>query len=118
RNKDSRNTLNLGVGIRTLENGWLYGLNTFYDNDLTGHNHRIGLGAEAWTDYLQLAANGYFRLNGWHSSRDFSDYKERPATGGDLRANAYLPALPQLGGKLMYEQYTGERVALLCPENP
>ncbi|MCE4113675.1 MULTISPECIES: inverse autotransporter invasin Inv [Yersinia pseudotuberculosis complex] len=117
RNKDSRNTLNLGVGIRTLENGWLYGLNTFYDNDLTGHNHRIGLGAEVWTDYLQLAANGYFRLNGWHSSRDFSDYKERPATGGDLRANAYLPALPQLGGKLMYEQYTGERVALFGKDN-
>ncbi|WP_258179820.1 inverse autotransporter invasin Inv [Yersinia pseudotuberculosis] len=117
RNKDSRNTLNLGVGIRTLENGWLYGLNTFYDNDLTGHNHRIGLGAEAWTDYLQLAANGYFRLNGWHSSRDFSDYKERPATGGDLRANAYLPVLPQLGGKLMYEQYTGERVALFGKDN-
>lgn len=117
RNKDSRNTLNLGVGLRTLESGWLYGLNTFYDNDLTGHNHRIGLGAEAWTDYLQLAANGYFRLSGWHSSRDFSDYKERPATGGDLRANAYLPVLPQLGGKLMYEQYTGECVALFGKDN-
>lgn len=103
RNKDSRNTLNIGAGVRTFQQSWMYGFNTFYDNDMTGHNHRLGVGAEAWTDYLQLSANGYFRLNGWHQSRDFVDYNERPASGGDIHAKAYLPALPQLGGKLKYE---------------
>ncbi|WP_145533827.1 inverse autotransporter beta domain-containing protein [Yersinia thracica] len=117
RNKDSRNTLNIGAGVRTLQEKWLYGLNTFYDNDLTGHNHRLGFGVEAWADYLQLSANGYFRLNGWHPSRDFAHYNERPAAGGDLRVKAYLPTLPQLGGKLIYEQYTGERVALFGKDN-
>ncbi|EKN6163717.1 hypothetical protein DVQ60_09480 [Yersinia enterocolitica] len=103
RNKDSRNTLNIGAGVRTFQQSWMYGFNTFYDNDMTGHNHRLGVGAEAWTDYLQLSANGYFRLNGWHQSRDFVDYNERPASGGDIHAKVYLPALPQLGGKLKYE---------------
>ncbi|WP_076707421.1 inverse autotransporter invasin Inv [Yersinia enterocolitica] len=117
RNKDSRNTLNIGAGVRTFQQSWMYGFNTFYDNDMTGHNHRLGVGAEAWTDYLQLSANGYFRLNGWHQSRDFVDYNERPASGGDIHAKAYLPALPQLGGKLKYEQYHGERVALFDKDN-
>ncbi|HHT8826873.1 TPA: inverse autotransporter invasin Inv [Yersinia enterocolitica] len=117
RNKDSRNTLNIGAGVRTFQQSWMYGFNTFYDNDMTGHNHRIGVGAEAWTDYLQLSANGYFRLNGWHQSRDFADYNERPASGGDIHVKAYLPALPQLGGKLKYEQYRGERVALFGKDN-
>ncbi|MHA3400342.1 inverse autotransporter invasin Inv [Yersinia enterocolitica] len=117
RNKDSRNTLNIGAGVRTFQQSWMYGFNTFYDNDMTGHNHRLGVGAEAWTDYLQLSANGYLRLNGWHQSRDFVDYNERPASGGDIHAKAYLPALPQLGGKLKYEQYHGERVALFDKDN-
>ncbi|HFR4113209.1 TPA: inverse autotransporter invasin Inv [Yersinia enterocolitica] len=117
RNKDSRNTLNIGAGVRTFQQSWMYGFNTFYDNDMTGHNHRIGVGTEAWTDYLQLSANGYFRLNGWHQSRDFVDYNERPASGGDIHAKAYFPALPQLGGKLKYEQYRGERVALFGKDN-
>lgn len=117
RNKDSRNTLNIGAGARIAQEAWMYGFNTFYDNDFTGHNQRIGFGVEAWADYLQLSANGYFRLNGWHQSRDFSDYNERPVSGGDLRAKAYLPAHPQLGGKLIYEQYSGERVALFGKDN-
>lgn len=117
RNKDSRNTLNIGIGGRIFHQNWMYGFNSFYDNEMTGKNHRVGFGAEAWTDYLQLSANGYFRLSGWRPSRDFTDYNERPASGGDLRAKAYLPTLPQLGGTLIYEQYRGERVALFGKDN-
>ncbi|ELO1115610.1 inverse autotransporter beta domain-containing protein, partial [Salmonella enterica subsp. enterica serovar Kentucky] len=73
---------------------------------------RIGLGVEAWGNYIQLSANSYFRLNNWQQSRDFSDYNERPANGFDIRANAWLPSFPQLGGKLVYEQYFGNHVAL------
>lgn len=117
RNKDHRHTMNIGVGARTLFGNWLFGLNTFYDRDLTGHNSRIGMGAEAWTDYLQLSANSYFRLGSWHQSHDFADYDERAANGFDLRANGWLPALPQLGAKLVYEQYQGEHVALFGKDN-
>ncbi|WET42307.1 inverse autotransporter beta domain-containing protein [Citrobacter enshiensis] len=48
----------------------------------------------------------------WHQSRDFNDYNEKPADGYDVRAEGYLPACPQLGAKLMYEQYYGDKVAL------
>ncbi|MGS3851780.1 inverse autotransporter IatD, partial [Escherichia coli] len=41
-----------------------------------------------------------------------SQYEARPANGWDLRAEGWLPAWPQLGGKLVYEQYYGDEVAL------
>ncbi|WP_283251994.1 inverse autotransporter beta domain-containing protein, partial [Enterobacter bugandensis] len=112
RNRDGRNTLNLGWGFRWMAGGWMYGVNNFFDDDITGNNRRTGIGAEARTDYLQFAANTYLRLNDWHQSRDFDDYDERPANGFDVRAQGWLPAYPQVGGKLMYEQYYGREVAL------
>lgn len=112
RNHDSRNTINIGAGVRTLQDNWMYGANVFFDRDITGKNNRIGFGAEAWTDYLKLSANSYLRLTDWHQSRDFADYDERPANGYDLRVEAYLPAYPQIGTNLKYEQYKGNEVAL------
>ncbi|SUY92705.1 Invasin [Buttiauxella agrestis] len=112
RNQDGRNTVNMGVGFRTLTDQWMVGANTFFDNDITGKNRRLGAGFEAWRDYLKLSVNGYFALTDWHQSRDFDDYNERPANGFDIRSEAYLPSYPQLGGKLMYEKYYGDSVAL------
>ncbi|WP_449546860.1 YrIlm family inverse autotransporter adhesin, partial [Lelliottia amnigena] len=117
RNKDSRNTVNLGAGIRTFHDNWMLGVNTFFDNDLTGKNRRVGIGAEAWTDYLKMSANSYFGTTSWHQSRDFADYNERPANGYDVRSEGYVPAHPQLGGKLMYEKYRGKEVALFGKNN-
>ncbi|TBM22604.1 molybdenum cofactor biosynthesis protein, partial [Hafnia paralvei] len=110
---DGRVTGNLGMGVRTfyLEN-WMFGGNVFFDDDFTGKNRRVGVGAEAWTDNLKLSANTYVGTTDWHSSRDFDDYYEKPADGYDVRAEGYLPAYPQLGAKLMYEQYYGDKVAL------
>ena len=112
RTEGYRNTINLGAGWRHTLDKWLFGANAFYDRDTTGRNDRIGIGAEAWTDYLKLSANGYFRLSDWKVSPDLDDYLERPANGWDVRAEAYLPAYPQLGGKLAYEQYYGDEVGL------
>ncbi|EEO0980450.1 hypothetical protein FWV49_24715, partial [Salmonella enterica subsp. enterica serovar Kentucky] len=112
RNKNGRNIFNIGGGGRAIWDNWLLGINSFYDHDISGGNRRIGLGVEAWGNYIQLSANSYFRLNNWQQSRDFSDYNERPANGFDIRANAWLPSFPQLGGKLVYEQYFGNHVAL------
>lgn len=117
RHQDDRNTGNVGLGARHFAGDWMLGVNTFYDNDFTGDNRRLGLGAEAWRDFLKLSANGYFRLSDWHQSRDFADYDERPANGYDLRAEGWLPAYPQLGAKLMYEQYQGDEVALFGKDN-
>ncbi|CAN7656407.1 inverse autotransporter beta domain-containing protein [Trinickia sp. LjRoot230] len=109
---DGRNTINLGLGARHFDKHSMYGANVFFDDDVTGHNQRLGAGLEFGTDYLHLAANGYFGLTGWHQSRDYADYDERPASGFDVATEMYLPALPQLGMKLKYEQYFGNGVDL------
>ncbi|WP_170975374.1 inverse autotransporter beta domain-containing protein [Martelella alba] len=112
RNQDRRNTVNIGLGVRRQVDEWRYGANMFLDNDLTGRHRRLGLGAEAWTHYLKLSANGYVALSDWRQSRALADYDERPANGYDVRAEAWLPAYPQWGGTVMFEQYHGDEVAL------
>jgi adhesin/invasin len=115
--EDYRNTINLGLGYRHMYEKILLGANTFYDSDITGHNNRLGLGVEAWADYLKLAANSYLRLSDWKKSVDMYDYMERPANGWDLRVDGYLPQYPQLGAKFMYEQYYGDNVGLFGSSN-
>ncbi|HGJ5877327.1 MAG TPA: inverse autotransporter beta domain-containing protein, partial [Arsenophonus sp.] len=112
RTNQERNTINLGLGYRQYWCDWIYGINTFYDYDYTGGNARLGIGGEAWTDYLKLAANGYFRLTDWHQSKisTMDDYYERPASGFDIRAQAYLPTYPKLGGSIKYDKYFGTGV--------
>ncbi|OKU40750.1 Ig-like domain-containing protein, partial [Escherichia coli] len=69
--------------------------------------------AEYWRDYLKLSSNGYLRLTNWRSAPELdNDYEARPANGWDVRAEGWLPAWPHLGGKLVYEQYYGDEVAL------
>ncbi|WP_432707136.1 Ig-like domain-containing protein [Hafnia alvei] len=110
---DGRITGNMGMGVRTFYvDNWMFGGNVFFDDDFTGKNRRVGFGAEAWTNNLKLSANTYVGTTDWHQSRDFDDYNEKPADGYDVRAEGYLPAYPQLGAKLMYEQYYGDKVAL------
>ncbi|WP_237385808.1 inverse autotransporter beta domain-containing protein [Xenorhabdus sp. Sc-CR9] len=112
RNKDSRNTVNVGLGGRYFYQNWMYGLNTFYDHDLTGKNQRLGMGGEIWGDYIKLSANAYYGLSDWKKSQHLRDYHERPANGYDINGEFFLPAYPNLGAKLAYEQYFGDNVTL------
>ena len=112
RRVDKRTTANIGVGQRLFLTDQMLGYNTFLDHDISGNHTRMGIGAEYWRDYLKLGANGYFRLSGWRNADNLDGYDARPANGFDLRTEAYLPAYPQLGGKLMYEQYFGDEVGL------
>ncbi|MBD2795584.1 inverse autotransporter beta domain-containing protein [Xenorhabdus sp. 18] len=116
RHIDKRNTANIGFGQRHFFDDGMLGYNIFFDHDITGNNSRLGLGTEYARNYLKLAANGYLRLSNWKESRLLTDYDERPANGFDLRAEGYLPSLPQLGGKLMYEQYFGDEVGLISKD--
>ncbi|WP_273961012.1 inverse autotransporter beta domain-containing protein, partial [Enterobacter kobei] len=112
REKDDRTTANIGGGIRHFADGYMIGGNLFYDHDLTGNHSRLGVGAEYWRDYLKLSTNAYLRLSGWKDSRDLEDYEERVANGWDIRAEGFLPSYPQLGGKMVFEQYYGDKVGL------
>lgn len=113
RDHDRYFTTNLGLGHRHFLDDWMLGANVFWDATWNNVNHRYGGGLEAWRDYLKLSANGYRGISGWHQSRQHGDYDERPADGWDIRAEGWLPQHPQLGGKLMFEQYYGDEVALL-----
>ncbi|WP_317847668.1 inverse autotransporter beta domain-containing protein [Pseudomonas sp. HTZ2] len=103
--------------MRRFNDGYMLGANTFFDHDLSRSHSRLGVGVEYWRDYLKLSANGYHRLSSWRTSPDLDDYQERPANGWDVRAEGWLPSMPQLGGKLTYEKYYGSEVGLFGKDN-
>ncbi|MFZ1874047.1 MAG: inverse autotransporter beta domain-containing protein, partial [Chania sp.] len=109
---DDRLTLNAGIGQRHFIDQQMFGYNLFLDRDIQGHHSRLGIGGEYARDYLRVAANGYFGVSGWKNSRDLDGFDEKAANGFDIRTEAYLPSMPQLGGKLIYEQYFGDDVGL------
>ncbi|MCT8230982.1 Ig-like domain-containing protein [Proteus terrae] len=115
--KDSRSQLNQGIGYRYFTDKFMVGFNAFYDYDLSRYHSRLGVGAEVWRDYFKLSANHYHRLSNWKTSDDVMDYNERPANGWDIRTEGYLPAYPQLGAKLIFEQYYGKEVGLFGKDN-
>ncbi len=110
---DERTQINNGLGWRHFTPTWMSGINFFFDHDLSRYHSRAGIGAEYWRDYLKLSSNGYLRLTNWRSAPELdNDYEARPANGWDVRAEGWLPAWLHLGGKLVYEQYYGDEVAL------
>lgn len=110
---DERTQINNGLGWRHFTPTWMSGINFFFDHDLSRYHSRAGIGAEYWRDYLKLSSNGYLRLTNWRSAPELdNDYEARPANGWDVRAEGWLPTWPHLGGKLVYEQYYGDEVAL------
>ncbi len=110
---DERTQINNGLGWRHFTPTWMSGINFFFDHDLSRYHSRAGIGAEYWRDYLKLSSNGYLRLTNWRSAPELdNDYEARPANGWDVSAEGWLPAWPHLGGKLVYEQYYGDEVAL------
>lgn len=110
---DERTQINNGLGWRHFTPTWMSGINFFFDHDLSRYHSRAGIGAEYWRDYLKLSSNGYLRLTNWRSAPELdNDYEARPANGWDVPAESWLPAWPHLGGKLVYEQYYGDEVAL------
>lgn len=115
--KEERTIGNVGIGVRQNVSDWLLGGNLFYDYDFTRGHRRLGIGTEAWTDFLRFSGNYYHPLSDWKDSDDFDFYEERPARGWDVRAETWLPFYPQVGAKLVFEQYYGDEVALFGKDN-
>lgn len=79
--KEERTIGNVGIGVRQNVSDWLLGGNVFYDYDFTRGHRRLGIGTEAWTDFLRFSGNYYHPLSDWKDSEDFDFYEERPARG-------------------------------------
>ncbi|UIA81850.1 Ig-like domain-containing protein [Erwinia tracheiphila] len=114
---DDRTQINLGAGVRHFYDKWMFGMNTFFDHDLSQRHSRVGGGIEYWRDFVRVAVNGYLRLTNWQDAPHLTDYEARPANGWDIRTQGWLPTYPQLGGKLTLEQYYGNEVALFGKDN-
>ncbi|NDJ55563.1 hypothetical protein GWD52_00850 [Enterobacteriaceae bacterium 4M9] len=115
---DDRTMANVGLGYRIWPtDSMMLGSNLFYDYDISRKHKRLGAGLEYARDFFRLSTNGYFRLSDWKSSPDFADYHERVANGFDIRTEAWLPALPQLGGKLAWTRFYGDQVGIFGPDD-
>ena len=114
---NNRSIGNFGIGGRYFADSYMVGANAFFDYDFSRHLKRLGFGAEYSRNYLKASANVYFGQTMWYGSRDFVNMLERPAKGWDVRLQGYLPSKPELGGKLMFEQYYGDNVALFGNDN-
>lgn len=115
---DDRTMTNLGLGYRLWPtDNMMLGTNFFYDYDFSRQHQRMGMGLEYAQDFLRVSSNGYFRITDWKASQDFKDYHERVANGFDVRAQAWIPAYPQLGGKLVMTRFYGDQVGIFGPNN-
>ncbi|MFJ3368092.1 inverse autotransporter beta domain-containing protein [Pseudomonas sp. NPDC086251] len=116
---DSRSLGNLGLGYRhQLNDNLMLGTNAFIDQDLSRDHTRAGVGLEAWTNDVRLAANAYAPLSDWkrsdeqqlNSDPEHFDLYERPASGWDARGEILVPGVPQLAATLKYFQWSGDGV--------
>lgn len=115
---DSRTMANIGLGYRFWpSDAMMLGANLFYDYDISRKHKRIGAGLEYAQDFFRLSTNGYFRISDWKTSPDFTDYHERVANGFDIRSEAWIPAWPQLGGKLAWTRFYGDQVGIFGPDD-
>jgi len=114
---NDRNMLNLGLGWRhTFTPYLLAGGSVFFDQDITRHHNRLGLGGELWSDKVRASVNYYLPLSGWRHSSDnvFNDdparYElyERAARGWD--ANVETALSQHVSANVGWFQWYGEKV--------
>ena len=114
---NERDILNLGLGWRHTFNPHLMaGGNLFFDQDVTRHHNRMGIGGELWSEGIRTSANYYQPLSGWRHSDDsmFNDdperYElyERAARGWDLNMETALSQHVAL--KMGWFQWYGDKV--------
>lgn len=121
---NGRDFIHFGVGYRTQNNHVFYGLNAFYDYDMTRSHHRASVGAEYVRQFISFNANYYFPLSDWIDSEDkFASVgqgilEERPAEGADVNVSAFLPQFPYLSLDATYQQFFGDHVEMSNGNQP
>ncbi|MGU3489437.1 inverse autotransporter beta domain-containing protein, partial [Enterobacter bugandensis] len=114
---NERDIFNIGFGWRhTFNPNLMAGSNIFFDQDVTRHHSRMGIGGELWSDGIRASANYYLPLSGWRHSNDniFNDdpdrYElyERAARGWDLNLETALSQHVAL--KMGWFQWYGDKV--------
>ncbi len=121
---NGRDFAHIGIGYRAKNANRFYGINAFYDHDLTRSHQRGSIGVEYGIDYLKLSGNYYIPLSGWKASVDQlplfagTPLEERPAEGFDARIRGYLPANPALSAEASYQQFFGDHIEVSNGSDP
>ena len=89
-NFDNRTTLNVGLGVRHINDAetLIVGGNSFYDYELDSEHKRLGFGIEFITSVVELRANQYKAQTG-QINHDGID--ETALDGNDLKLVANMP---------------------------
>ena len=87
-------TGNLGLGYRHLADSdkWMWGVNTFYDENVRFLHKRIGIGGEVFTSYVTFRANYYDAISG-RKQVGVSTF-ERAVDGFDASLETPVPYIP------------------------
>ena len=89
-NFDSRNTLNTGFGVRSInaDDTVIVGINAFYDQELDSNHKRSSVGVEAINSKFDLRANYYQAISGQVT---YQGINETALDGHDYRLAFELP---------------------------
>lgn len=92
---DSNNRLigNIGVGYRFLssDKSTMFGVNSFYDNDIGKNHRRASIGLEAKKSILNFTFNEYFKLS---NQRFPGSVKEQVLSGREYNLASQVPHMP------------------------
>ena len=108
-----RHMLNMGLGMRFFEQNYVYGLNVFYDKDLTLGHERASVGFEAATNDFRFSANYYVPVSGWIDQKvsvPSLDLQAQAATGFDVSLTGVVPFYRPLSLTVEYFQWQGKMV--------
>ncbi|WP_196584936.1 inverse autotransporter beta domain-containing protein [Aliivibrio fischeri] len=119
-----RDFVHVGIGYREKNDSFFYGLNTFYDYDLSRNHQRASVGMEYARGFFSFSQNYYFPLTDWKDSPDSFDslanvpLEERPAQGFDINLKGYLPQYPYLSLSTQYQQFFGQNIEVSNGDSP
>ena len=91
-NFDNRNTVNLGLGLRKLQDDEkvITGVNIFFDRELGSGHSRSGVGLELLTSLIESRYNRYNAISG---TRNVDGINESALNGSDFTLTGNLPYL-------------------------
>ena len=83
----------MGFGYRVLspDENFLFGLNTFYDQEIKGVHSRMSVGAEIKASIVDITANNYMKVT---DMKLINDTKEQVLSGFDFNVSTQLPYSP------------------------
>ena len=92
-NSDKRMIGNIGLGYRFLnsDQSKMFGLNTFYDQDVEEGHKRVGLGLEARAAILDFNYNQYQKAT---NMKVISGTKEQVLSGQEYNISSQVPYIP------------------------